>query len=46
LDVLLISVHPILATQNTREVGMTADSAILAWSWRPGHASQHLIDSA
>jgi len=46
LDVLLISVQPVLATANTLEQGMTADMASRACAISPGQPSQHVIDSA
>jgi hypothetical protein len=45
LDVLLISVQPVLATANTFEEGMTADMASRACAMSPGQPSQHVIES-
>jgi len=46
LEVLLISVQPVLVTANTLEEGMTADMASRACAISPGQPSQHAIDSA
>ena len=46
LDVLFTSVHPILWTRQTLEVGITAAIAVAAASMSPGQSSQHLTFSA